>query len=86
MVLLIGKRSGIFLCSEADTVFNIRERSNIQKKEELAGDCETAVNQIAVRKYAQDFLDGYKTVVCYGIAFFKKQCLLKRTEAGIERK
>lgn len=36
--------------------------------------------------YAQDFLDGYKTVVCYGMAFFKKRCLLKRMEVGIERK
>lgn len=32
MVLLIGKRSGIFLCSEADTVFNIRERKRLHKK------------------------------------------------------
>ena len=43
-------------------------------------DCETAVNQIAVQKYARDFLDGYKIMRCYGVSFFQKQCMVKYLE------
>lgn len=30
------------------------------------------------RKYAQDFEDSYDQIFCYGIAFFKKRCLVQR--------
>ena len=39
--------------------------------------CEAALTQIATRMYAQEFEDDYDQICCYGIAFFKKRCLLK---------
>lgn len=39
--------------------------------------CESALTQIATRMYAQEFEDDYDQICCYGIAFFKKRCLLK---------
>lgn len=49
-------------------------------KEQMEIDCMEAVDQIATRQYVRDFLDGYKTIVCYGAAFYKKECLIKRIE------
>ena len=49
-------------------------------KKQMESDCMEAVNQIATRQYVRDFLDGYKTIVCYGVAFFKKACLIKKIE------
>lgn len=46
----------------------------------MESDCVEAVNQIETRQYIRDFLEGYKTIVCYGAAFFKKECLMKRIE------
>jgi hypothetical protein len=58
----------------------IIEAKHSKEKIAMEEDCKTAVNQILVRKYAYDFLDGYKEILCYGVAFFKKQCLIKRIE------
>lgn len=47
---------------------------------QMERDCVEAVNQIATRQYVRDYLTGYRTIVCYGVAFFKKECLVKRIE------
>lgn len=51
-----------------------------QSRDMMENDCMEAVNQIETRQYIRDFLVGYKSVVCYGAAFYKKECLLKRIE------
>ena len=38
--------------------------------------CEAALTQIATGMYAQEFEDDYDQIYCYGIAFFKKRCLI----------
>lgn len=40
--------------------------------------CDLAIDQINTRIYADDFQDDYDDILCYGIAFFKKRCLVKR--------
>lgn len=40
-------------------------------------DCEAAVTQIDDRIYAEEFQDDYSQVVCYGISFYKKRCLVR---------
>ena len=40
--------------------------------------CDLAIDQINKRSYAEDFQDDYDDILCYGIAFFKKRCLVKR--------
>lgn len=39
--------------------------------------CDLAIDQINTRIYADDFQDDYDDILCYGIAFFKKRCLVK---------
>ena len=44
----------------------------------LPAACDLAIDQINKRIYAEDFQDDYDDILCYGIAFFKKRCLVKR--------
>ena len=39
--------------------------------------CEAALTDITIRMYAQEFEDNYDQIYCYGIAFFKKRCLIE---------
>ena len=43
----------------------------------LEASCETALQQIEDRQYAKDFADDYDDILCYGIAFYKKRCLVR---------
>ena len=43
----------------------------------LTAACDLAIDQINKRIYAKDFQDDYDDILCYGIAFFKKRCLVK---------
>ena len=43
--------------------------------------CKEALEQIAARRYAEDrIFDGYRTLLCYGIAFYKKNALVKKMD------
>ena len=44
----------------------------------LEASCEAALQQIEDRQYAKDFADDYDDIMCYGIAFYKKRCLVKK--------
>lgn len=39
--------------------------------------CDSAINQIEKNGYAKGF-DGYREVLCYGVAFYKKMALVKK--------
>ena len=48
------------------------------KKENLVRDCERALYQMNDRQYASDFEDDFDEILCYGIAFYRKRCLVKK--------
>lgn len=71
----------------------IRDRSNrrvmlieakrVDSPDLLEAGCRDAVKQIDDRRYAAEFVKGYRTVICYGIAFWNKECVvLKLGEAA----
>ena len=43
----------------------------------LEASCDVALQQIEDRQYAKDFADDYDDILCYGIAFYKKRCLVR---------
>lgn len=49
-------------------------------QEGLQKSCEEAVAQIDDRMYGEVFQDDYSRVICYGVAFYKKRCLVKCKE------
>lgn len=46
--------------------------------EKLESECDTALQQIDDRMYAKEYEDDYDQILCYGIAFFKKRCVVKK--------
>ena len=55
-------------------VFEVKYSKTLKQ---LEGDCSAAVKQIENRMYAKEFEENGDEVFCYGIAFFKKRCLIK---------
>ena len=43
----------------------------------LEASCAAALQQIKDRQYAKEFEEDYDSVLCYGIAFYKKRCLVR---------
>lgn len=56
-------------------VFEVKYSKNADRLEK---DCENALVQINERMYGREFEDNYDQVVCFGISFFKKRCLVKK--------
>lgn len=47
------------------------------KKINMEKDCDKALAQIADRQYAIDYEEDFDEILCYGITFYKKRCLVK---------
>ncbi len=56
-------------------VFEVKYSKSMEK---LSGDCDEALQQIDDRMYAEEFAEDYSQVICYGISFYKKRCLVKK--------
>lgn len=63
-------------------IFEVKYARTLEQMEQS---CEEALRQIDARMYAKEFEDSYERVLCFGISFFKKRCLvLKKSSAGNE--
>ena len=71
-------RSDIVVYDEENSRVVIFEAKVAKSPEELPRACDAALRQIEARQYAEDFRDEYDEILCYGIAFYKKRCLVKR--------
>ena len=71
-------RSDIVVYDEENSRVVIFEAKVAKSLDELPAACEAALQQIEARQYAEDFRDEYDEILCYGIAFYKKRCLVKR--------
>ncbi|MDO4804509.1 MAG: PD-(D/E)XK nuclease domain-containing protein [Lachnospiraceae bacterium] len=54
----------------------IIEAKKSKKESLLDKGCDAALGQIVTEKYAEG-LEGYEHILCYGVAFFKKQARVK---------
>ena len=71
-------RSDIVVYDEENSRVVIFEAKVAKSPEDLLAACDAALRQIEARQYAEDFRDEYDEILCYGIAFYKKRCLVKR--------
>lgn len=53
----------------------IIEMKHSKNEEKLEADSHEALTQIADQRYAEQFLRGYRKILCYGIACCGKECL-----------
>ena len=71
-------RSDIVVYDTEEARVAVFEAKYAKKLEDMDRECEDALTQIDERMYAKDFEDDYDQVLCYGISFFKKRCLVRR--------
>ena len=70
-------RSDIVIYNDVTGQVAVFEAKYSRKLEDLEKDCQKALDQINTKMYAKEFADAYEEVLCYGIAFYKKRCLVK---------
>lgn len=72
----------------SDVVVKDRKRRRViiievkrsETEAQMEDDCSKALKQIDLKQYAKRFLKGYKTVLCYGAAFYDKECVIHKIE------
>ena len=71
-----GRSDVVVLDPEGDRVA-IFEAKYSRTQDAMSKDCAAALDQIEDRQYAKEFEEDYDSVLCYGIAFYKKRCLVR---------
>lgn len=71
-----GRSDIILEDPDNDRIF-IFELKRTKVETEMEKACYAALNQIKEMRYDDDFLDDYDEIIHYGIAFYKKRCLVK---------
>ncbi len=70
-------RSDIVVQDYTEDRVAIFEVKYSKSQENLEPDCMKAVAQIDNKMYAKELQEDYSQVVCYGISFYKKRCMVK---------
>lgn len=70
-------RSDVVVYDPVNGRVAIFEANYTKNQEKLESTCNTALQQIDERLYAKEYEDDYDQILCYGISFFKKRCLVK---------
>lgn len=70
-------RSDVVVYDTENNRVAIFEAKYAKSLEQLEQDCDTALQQIDEKMYAKEYEDEYDQILCYGIAFFKKRCLVQ---------
>lgn len=73
-------RSDVVVYDEVHARVAIFEAKYTKTLENLEGECDMALKQIDDCMYAKEYADDYDHILCYGISFFKKRCMVKKKE------
>lgn len=73
-------RSDVLIKDYSNARIAIFEAKYSRSKETMSRSCEAALQQIETRQYAKEFEDDYDTIRCYGIAFYRKSCLVQMAD------
>ncbi len=71
-------RSDVIVYDSQESRVAIFEAKYSRKLEAMERDCQAALQQMDDRMYAKEYEDDYDQVLCYGISFFRKRCLVRR--------
>ena len=71
-------RSDVVVYDSINARVAIFEAKYTKVLENLESECDTALQQIDDRMYAKEYEDDYDQILCYGISFFKKRCMVKK--------
>ena len=71
-------RSDVVVYDSINARVAIFEAKYTKILEKLESECDMALQQIDDRMYAKEYEDDYDHILCYGISFFKKRCMIKK--------
>ena len=71
-------RSDIVVYDAGEGRAAVFEVKNSKSLKDMEKDCDKALKQIQERKYAESLQDECDEVICYGVAFYKKRCVVRR--------
>lgn len=73
-----GGRSDVVVKDMRGGRIAIFEAKYSKSLEKLENACDMALRQINDRMYAKEYEDDYDDILCYGMAFYKKRCMVKK--------
>lgn len=73
-------RSDVIVYDYSNSRVAVFEVKYSKSLENMSDDCEKALQQIDNRMYTKEYEDDYDYILCYGISFFKKRCLVKKKQ------
>ena len=71
-------RSDVVVYDPVNARVAIFEAKYTKTMENLERECDMALQQIDDRMYAAEYEDDYDRILCYGISFFRKRCMVKK--------
>ncbi len=71
-------RSDVVVSDPTEARVAVFEVKYSRKMDEMEHDCNVALQQIDERMYAVEYEDDYDQILCYGISFYKKRCLIRK--------
>lgn len=71
-------RSDVVVYDTINARVAVFEAKYTRTLDKLESECDIALEQIDERMYAKEYEDDYDDILCYGISFFKKRCLVKK--------
>lgn len=72
------ERSDVVVYDTINARVAVFEAKYTRALDKLESECDIALEQIDERMYAKEYEDDYDDIMCYGISFFKKRCLVKK--------
>ena len=75
-------RSDVVVYDPINSRVAVFEAKYTKSLDKLESECEAALQQIDDRMYAKEYEDDYDQILCYGISFFKKRCMVKKKLAN----
>ena len=71
-------RSDVVVYDPVNARVAIFEAKYTKTLENMKRECDMALQQIDDRMYAAEYEDDYDQILCYGISFFRKRCMVKK--------
>ena len=71
-------RSDVVVYDTINARVAVFEAKYTRALDKLESECDIALEHIDERMYAKEYEDDYDDIMCYGISFFKKRCLVKK--------
>lgn len=75
-------RSDVVVYDPINSRVAVFEAKYTKSLDKLESECDVALQQIDDRMYAKEYEDDYDQILCYGISFFKKRCMVKKKLAN----